>query len=109
MTHVRARSALLVTAICLAVPALTVLPAQAATPTALIVNFQPAGTVPSGYTADTGAAYDGTSGWQDLSAKGLDIAANSRIRHSALSPDSRYDTLLQMQKTSASTGVTPRA
>src|SRR3954451_16603598 len=105
MTHVRARSALLVTAICLAVPALTVLPAQAAAPTALHVNFQPAGTVPSGYTADTGAAFNGTCGWQDLRGKALDITANSRIRHSALSPDARYDTLIQMQETAASTGV----
>ena len=79
-------------------------PAYAAAPTSLHVNFQPAGvTVPSGYTADTGAAYNGTSGWQDLSGNALDITANSRVRHSAQSPDVRYDTLIQMQETAAST------
>ena len=47
------------------------LPALAATPAVaddggIHVNFQPAGAAPAGYTADTGAAFNGTSGWQDL-------------------------------------------
>src|SRR5438067_13042277 len=100
MTPVRARSALLVTAITLVVPALTSLPAQAAAPSSLHVNFQPSGVAaPSGYTADTGAAYNGTSGWQTLTGSALDITANSRVRHSALSPDARYDTMILMQET----------
>jgi hypothetical protein len=106
MTLLRARSALLVTAMTLVVPALTTLPARAASPTSLHVNFQPASvTVPAGYTADTGGAYNGTSGWQTLTGTALDITANSRVRHSAQSPDVRYDTLIQMQETAASTGV----
>ncbi|BEP15324.1 hypothetical protein acdb102_36350 [Acidothermaceae bacterium B102] len=66
-------------------------------PTSVHVNFQPAGTVPAGYTADTGVAFNGTSGWTDVNGNPLDMTANSRIRNSAASPDKRYDTLIVMQ------------
>ena len=55
-------------------------------PTSVHVNFQPAGTAPAGYTADTGVAFDGTKGWTDASGNPLDMTANSRIRNSASSP-----------------------
>src|SRR4051812_40482902 len=102
----RFRTAALVALPTLILPLLAAAPANAAAPSAVHVNFQPAGvTAPSGYTPDTGAAYNGSSGWQDLSGNALDITANSRVRHSAQSPDVRYDTLIQMQETAASTGV----
>ena len=66
-------------------------------PTSVHVNFQPAGTVPAGYTADTGVAFDGISGWTDVNGNPLDMTANSRIRNSTVSPDKRYDTLIVMQ------------
>ena len=48
-------------------------------PTSVHTNFQPAGTAPAGYTADTGVAFDGTKGWTDSSGNPLDMSANSRI------------------------------
>ena len=67
------------------------------------VNFQPAGSiVPTGYTADTGAAYglrgSGlTYGWN------IDNSANTRDRNSASSPDQRYDTLIHLQRPGSAT------
>ena len=84
-------------------PVLGAAPAQADSP-GIHVNFQPAGAVPAGYTADTGAAYNGTSGWQDLSGNPLSLTGNTRIRNSASSPDARYDTFLIMQLLSGSSG-----
>ncbi|MDX6228899.1 MAG: hypothetical protein QOI76_2289, partial [Frankiales bacterium] len=67
-------------------------------PTSVHVNFQPASaTVPAGYTADSGKAFDGISGWTDVSGTPLDMTANTRIRNSANSPDARYDTFIIMQ------------
>jgi hypothetical protein len=66
-------------------------------PPSIKVNFQPAGAqIPSGYLADTGAAFadrgNGCSyGWNDNNA------GNARDRNSALSPDQRYDTLNCLQ------------
>jgi uncharacterized repeat protein (TIGR03806 family) len=62
------------------------------------VNFQLAGApVPSGYVADTGAAFgdrgNGFSyGWN------IDNSTTARDRNSPSSPDQRYDTLEHMQK-----------
>mgnify|MGYP001792275292 CR=1 FL=1 len=48
------------------------------------VNFQPASvTAPGGYSADTGAAFNGLAGWQNLTGAPLDLTANTRVRHSA--------------------------
>ena len=83
-------------------------PAAAAVPTSLQVNFQATGvTPPAGYTADTGAAYNGTSGWQTATGTPLDLSANARVRHSAQSPDVRYDTMVLMQAPSGSGNTTP--
>jgi len=62
------------------------------------VNFQPASApVPSGYLVDGGAAYGNrgnghTYGWS------RDMSSTARDRNAANSPDQRYDTLVQMQK-----------
>ncbi len=73
------------------------------------INFQPSGSsVPSGYTADTGAAYDSTRGFgwvrQDsLSSAAhvpLDVGPNVRDRNRVA--DQRLDTLIQMQDNNAS-------
>lgn len=67
------------------------------------VDFAPTGaTVPTGYSADTGAAYgtrtDGlTYGWN------IDNTANTRDRGAANSPDQRYDTLVHMQRPGSAT------
>jgi len=64
---------------------------------AVKINFQPPGTpVPSGYLPDTGSIYGNrgngyTYGWERNNKFSFD-------RNSALSPDQRYDTLIQMQK-----------
>jgi hypothetical protein len=72
------------------------------------VNFQPGtASVPSGYTADTGAAWNGTQGWQDLAGTALDLTANTRDRNSTASPDQRYDTLIHMQAPAGSGTTTP--
>jgi hypothetical protein len=60
------------------------------------VNFQPQGTqTPTGYKADTGAAFGNrgaglTYGWNATNANAID-------RNSGRSPDQRYDTFAQMQ------------
>lgn len=67
-------------------------------------NFQSAGaTVPLGYTADTGAAYDATRGYgwvrQDslsTTPVPLDISTNTRDRNKT-GVDQRLDTLIHMQ------------
>lgn len=93
----------------LAATALTVTAAAAATtPTSVHVNFQPAtAAVPAGYTADTGKALAGGSGWEDAGGAPLDLTPNTRVRHSAASPDARYDTLLLMQAPAGSGTTTP--
>ncbi|MCA2215062.1 Ig-like domain-containing protein [Jidongwangia harbinensis] len=79
-------------------------PAHAAVTPVAKVNFQPAGSpVPSGWTADTGAAFDAArgSGWvrQD-SLSGtrvpLDLTANTRDRARA-GIDARLNTLIHLQ------------
>jgi len=84
-------------------PVLSAAPAQADSP-GIHVNFQPAGPVPAGYTADTGAAYNGTGGWTDTSGNPISMTGNTRIRNSAASPDARYDTYLIMQLLPTSSG-----
>jgi hypothetical protein len=82
------------------------LPANAAS--AVHVNFQPASApVPSGYVADTGAAFNGTSGWQSLTGSALDLTANTRDRNSSASPDQRYDTFIHIQAPSGTGTTTP--
>jgi len=92
--------------------------AQLVGATSATINFQPAGaTVPTGYTKDTGAAYDATRGYgwvrQDsLSSTThvpLDITPNTRDRNRVA--DQRLDTLIHMQdNASNSSGVkTPAA
>ncbi len=78
-------------------------------PTALHVNFQPATGVaaPRGYTVDSGAAFNGTRGWETLGGLPLDLRGNVQVRHSALSPDVRYDTLQQMQAPRGNPVTTP--
>ncbi len=67
-------------------------------PNSKLVNFQPAGApVPSGYVADTGTAFNGTSGWQDFAGNPLDLTTSTRDRNSSVSPDQRYDTLIAPQ------------
>ncbi|BCJ46176.1 hypothetical protein GCM10010168_51250 [Actinoplanes ianthinogenes] len=77
-------------------------PARAAVTPIAKINFQPAASaVPSGYTADTGAAYDGTKGWvrQD-SLSGthvpLDLTRNTRDRARA-SVEARLNTIIHLQ------------
>ena len=81
-------------------PLLVATPAHAALTTIAKVNFQPAtSAVPSGYTADTGAAYDATrgSGWvQQGTSTPLDLTRNTRDRARA-GVDARLNTLIHMQ------------
>jgi PKD repeat protein len=61
------------------------------------INFQPAGApIPSGYLADTGAAF-GNRG-NGLSYGWSGAKRTARDRNSPLSPDQRYDTLIEMEK-----------
>jgi len=77
--------------------------AQLVGTTSATINFQPAGApVPTGYTADTGAAYGSrgngrTYGWvrQDNKAP-LNVSSYARDRNSG-STEQRIDTLLHMQ------------
>ena len=72
------------------------------------VNFQPASvTAPAGYAPDTGAAFNGQTGWQDLTGAPIDLTANTRVAHAAASPDVRYDTDLLMQAPAGSGNTTP--
>jgi hypothetical protein len=99
--------ALPVAAAALVLPLLMAVPAQAA-PSAVHVNFQAASVAPpAGYTADTGVAYNGTTGWQTFAGAALDLTLNARVRHSALSPDERYDTQVLMQAPAGSGNTTP--
>ena len=74
------------------------------------INFQPAGApVPSGYTADTGAAYSSATGqgWiredsVDTTHTPLDVTPNSRDRN--LVSDQRQDTFIHMQFLNAPAG-----
>jgi hypothetical protein len=73
-------------------------PAAAAVTPVTKVNFQPASSaVPAGYVADTGAAWNGTSGWerQDNHAP-LDLTRNTRDR-ARTGIDARLNTLIHMQ------------
>ena len=82
--------------------------ADAPPPTSLHVNFQPASVAaPAGYAADTGLSYNGVSGWQTTAGAPLDLAANTRIRHSSLSPDVVHDTQILMQAPVGSGNTTP--
>jgi Bacterial Ig-like domain len=87
-----------VAALVVAVP----VPARAAVTPIAKVNFQPAAsTVPSGYTADTGAAFDGAQGWvrQDSLAGThvpLDLTRNTRDR-ARTGVDARLGTLIHLQ------------
>ena len=85
-------------------------PAGSSTPpnNGVHVNFQPASvTTPANYSADTGAAFNGQTGWQDLSGAPIDLTANTRVAHAAASPDVRYDTELLMQAPAGSGNTTP--
>jgi probable HAF family extracellular repeat protein len=67
------------------------------------VDFGPAATPAApGYSADTGAVYGPRGGGLTY---GWDVSntASTRIRHSAASPDARYDTLTHLQKPGAGT------
>lgn len=73
-------------------------PADAAVTPLTKVNFQPASSpVPSGYVADTGAAWNGSSGWvrADTGAP-LDLSRNTRDR-ARTGIDARLNTLIHMQ------------
>src|SRR5438132_5997445 len=55
-------------------PAVAGVSAHAATAGPLHISFRPSGTVaPTGYTADFGGAFNGTSGWQTLTGAPLDL------------------------------------
>ncbi|WIM98689.1 Ig-like domain-containing protein [Actinoplanes oblitus] len=66
------------------------------------VNFQPAASaVPDGYTADSGAAYDGARGWVRQDSLGathvpLDLTRNTRDRARS-GVDPRLNTLIHLQ------------
>ena len=67
------------------------------------VNFAPAGAaVPTGYAADTGAAYGARSGGLTYGWN-IDNAVNTRDRNNAGSPDQRYDTLIHMERSGSAT------
>ncbi|BEP13060.1 hypothetical protein acdb102_13710 [Acidothermaceae bacterium B102] len=81
-------------------------PAHASAPVSLHVSFRPASlAAPAGYMADTGAGFNGTSGWQTLTGAPLDLTANTRSRTSPLNPDARYSAFVQAQETPLSAGV----
>jgi glucose/arabinose dehydrogenase len=61
------------------------------------INFQPANApVPAGYLTDTGAAFGGRGNGFSYGWSGAKRTA--RDRNSPLSPDQRYDTLIEMEK-----------
>src|SRR5205823_5262954 len=63
-----------------------------------MINFQPVGApTPAGYIADAGQIY-GDRGNGLFYGWSADNTAHMSVRHSSLAPDSRYDTLAQMQK-----------
>ena len=80
--------------------------AAALTTSSVHVSFRPASVAtPAGYRADTGAGFNGTSGWQTLTGAPLDLTANTRTRTSPLNPDARYSAFVQAQETPLSAGV----
>ena len=81
--------------------------AQAAA-TSAHVNFQPAtAPIPAGYTADSGAAFNGTSGWQTTTGTPLNLTANTRDRNNSASASQLYDTFIHLQAPSGSGTTTP--
>jgi hypothetical protein len=85
-------------------PVFVGVPAHAATTGPMHVSFRPTGmSAPTGYSADSGAAFNGTSGWQTLAGAPLDLTGNTRSRVSTLAPDARYNTFLQLQESALST------
>lgn len=100
-----------VVAICLALAGLTGIADTAAAAEIARINFQPQGaSVPAGYVADWGQAFDATRGFgwvaQDSSAP-LSLVGNARERNQV--PDQRLDTLIHMQLPPGSGGVTTPA
>jgi hypothetical protein len=82
-------------------------PSTTSAPTSLHVNFQPASsTVPTGYAAETGVAFNGVTGWTDASGDPLDLTANTRQR-AASTPPSPTDTFIHMQAPAGSGNTTP--
>jgi uncharacterized delta-60 repeat protein len=60
------------------------------------INFQPPGSTPSGFLADTGLIFGARAGGLSYGWD-ADNTANARARNSTGSPDLRYDTLIKMQ------------
>ena len=94
-----------------ALSGLTLLNASAsasAAPTTLHVDFGvKSASAPHGYLIDYGRAWSASRGygWTKIgSSKALSLVANTVKRSSPLSPDRRYDTLIQMQ---AAAGTAP--
>ena len=80
----------------------------AAAATSAHVNFQPAtAPIPAGYTADSGAAFNGTSGWQTTTGTPLNLTANTRDRNNSASASQLYDTFIHMQAPIGSGTTTP--
>ncbi|NAZ84809.1 Ig-like domain-containing protein [Kineococcus indalonis] len=78
------------------------------TTTSVSVSFRPSSSAPpGGYTRDTGAAHDGSTGWQDLLGNPLNLTANTRTRTSTLAPDARYGSLIHVQAPAGSGNSTP--
>lgn len=100
-------STVIVAVVAACLTAVTATPAAAA-PTSARVNFQPAtAPVPAGYIADSGAAFNGTSGWQTTTGTPLDLTANTRDRNSSASASQLYDTFIHLQAPSGSGTTTP--
>ena len=79
-------------------------------PTSFHVNFgaQTTKAYP-GYTLDYGVAFSTAagSGWENpIDSSPLSLVGNGRERNLAASPDKRYDTMIQMQQSSATSGGT---
>ena len=67
------------------------------------INFQPASSpVPSGYLVDSGAKYGAHSGGYSYGWS-TDLSADTRVRHSKLSPDEPHDTLIAFQTPTVAT------
>ena len=102
-------SRLVVAAATLLSPLAVATSAAAASPTSFHVNFgaQTTAAYP-GYSLDYGLAYTDTTGqgWEAAAdGSALSLVGNGRERNLAASPDKRYDTQMQMQETSTSSGV----
>ena len=64
---------------------------------------------PSGYSNDYGVAWsdDAGQGWENAAdGTPVSLVGNGRERNLAASPDKRYDTMIQMQQSAASSGGT---